>query len=90
MPFFIGFDGDIWPALRGERIDIAKKLDILIATNDGESLRAYKTAGVPKCVFMPNFCDPDIDRRYDVEDKWKTDILWTGLIMHDPKRYPGE
>ena len=87
---FVGFDGDIWPALRGERIKIAKKLDILIATNNGESLQAYKTAGVPKCAFLPNLCDPDVDRRYDIENKWNTDILWTGLIRHDPKRYPGE
>ena len=87
---FIGFDGDIWPALRGKRIEIAKKLDILVATNDGESLQAYKTAGMPKCVFIPNLCDPDVDHRYDVEEKWKKDILWTGLIMHDRKRYPGE
>jgi spore maturation protein CgeB len=86
----IGFDGDLWPALRRERIDVAKKLDILMATNDGASLHAYKDAGVPLCVFMPNMCDPDVDHRYDVEDKWKTDILWTGLIIHDPKRYPGE
>jgi hypothetical protein len=39
---------------------------------------------------MPNMCDPDIDHRYEVEDKWKSLILWTGLIIHDPKRYPGE
>jgi len=87
---FIGFDGDIWPALRRERINVAKKLDILTATNDGASLQAYKDAGVKLCAFMPNLCDPDVDHRYDVEDKWKTDILWTGLIIHDPKRYPGE
>ncbi|MGB7581907.1 MAG: glycosyltransferase [Sedimentisphaerales bacterium] len=87
---FIGFDGDLWPALRPERINVAKKLDIVTATNDGAGLLAYKDAGVPKCVFMPNMCDPDTDHRYDVEEKWKTDILWTGLIIHDPKRYPGE
>jgi glycosyltransferase involved in cell wall biosynthesis len=87
---FIGFDGDLWPTLRGERINVAKKLDIVTATNNGEFLRAYEDAGVPKCAFMPNMCDPDTDHRYDVEDKWKKDILWTGLIIHDPKRYPGE
>jgi spore maturation protein CgeB len=86
----IGIDGDLWPALRGVRLGVAKKLDIVTATNDGAGLRAYKDAGVPKCAFMPNMCDPDTDHRYDVEDKWKTDILWTGLIIHDPKRYPGE
>jgi spore maturation protein CgeB len=87
---FIGFDGDPWPQLRPGRIAAAKKLDVLTATNDGRFLQSYKDANVPKCVFLPNVCDPDIDHRYDVEDKWKTDILWTGLIIHDPKRYPGE
>ncbi|MGD0078591.1 MAG: glycosyltransferase [Sedimentisphaerales bacterium] len=87
---FIGLDVDPWPELHAGRIDVAKTLDILMATNDGLFLQTYRNAGVPKCVFMPNCCDPDIDRRYDVEDKWKKDILWTGLIEHDSKRYPGE
>jgi len=87
---FIGLDGDPWPELHPGRIETAKKLDILIAANDGQFLQTYRDAGVPKCFFMPFPCDPDIDHRYDVEDKWKTDILWTGLIRHDPKRYPAE
>ena len=86
----IGLDVDAWPQLHPGRIEIAKKLDILMATNDGQYLRTYRDAGVSKCVFMPNCCDPDVDRRYDVEDKWKKDILWTGLVRHDVKRYPGE
>ncbi len=85
-----GFDCDLWPNLHEGRIETAKKYDILAVTNDGDSLRIYRDAGVPKCVFLPNCCDPDIDRRYDIEDKWKKDILWTGLIEHDSKRYPGE
>jgi hypothetical protein len=87
---FIGIDGDLWPDLRRERINVAKKLDILTATNEGDSLQAYRDAGVPKCVFMPNMCDPDTDHRYQVGRQWQTNILWTGLIRHDPKRYPGE
>jgi hypothetical protein len=31
---------------------------------------------------MPNMCDPDIDRRYEVESKWRSDILWTGKLQH--------
>jgi spore maturation protein CgeB len=87
---FIGLDVDLWPQQHPGRIEIAKKLDILMATNDGQFLQTYRNAGVRKCVFMPNCCDPDIDRRYEVEDKWKKDILWTGLIEHDSTRYPGE
>jgi spore maturation protein CgeB len=79
----IGDDGDPWPKLQKDnRIDTAKKLDILIATNDGQFLRDYREAGVPLCVFMPNMIDPDIDHRYTVEEKWKTDILWIGKLSH--------
>jgi spore maturation protein CgeB len=87
---FIAFDVDLWPHLHPGRIEIAQKIDVIMATNDGDSLQKYREAGVPKCVFMPNTCDPDIDHRYDVEDKWETDILWTGSILHDLRRYPGE
>ena len=79
---FIGADGDPWPKLQRNRIETAKKLDILTATNDGQFLQDYKDAGVPLCVFMPNMCDPDIDHRYDVGPEWKSDILWTGKAKH--------
>ncbi len=79
---FIGGDGDPWPKLQEDRIETAKKLDILAATNDGRFLQDYKDAGVPLCVFMPNICDPDIDHRYEVGPEWETDILWTGKAKH--------
>jgi len=79
---FIGGDGDPWPQHNKSRIETAKGLDILTATNDGEFLKVYKDAGVGRCVFMPNMCDPDIDRRYEVSDKWRSDILWTGKGGH--------
>lgn len=79
---FIGGDGDPWPKLQNDRIDTAKQLDILTATNDGLFLQDYRDAGVPLCVFLPNMCDPDIDHRYKVGPEWKTDILWTGKASH--------
>lgn len=79
---FIGGDGDPWPKLQKNRIETAKKLDILTATNDGQFLQDYKDAGVRFCVFMPNICDPDIDHRYEVGTEWETDILWTGKAKH--------
>ena len=79
---FIGGDGDPWPLLQKNRIETAKKLDILTATNDGKFLQDYRDAGVPLCVFMPNMCDPDIDHRYQVTPEWQTDILWTGKAKH--------
>jgi len=80
---FIGADGDPWPKLQTDgRMDTAKQLDILMATNDGQWLQDYRDAGVPLCVFMPNMCDPDIDHRYEVGPQWQTDILWTGSASH--------
>jgi glycosyltransferase involved in cell wall biosynthesis len=79
---FIGSDFDPWPKLRPGKIEIAKKLDILTATNDGEFLQDYIKAGVKRCVFMPNMSDPDVEHRYDVGPEWETDILWTGTAKH--------
>ena len=79
---FIGGDGDPWPELTRKKVETAKKLDIVVATNDGEFLQTYRDAGVPLCAFIPNMCDPDIDHRYEVGPEWKTDILWTGKAQH--------
>ena len=54
----------------------------MTATNNGRFLQDYRDAGVPNCVFMPNLCDPDTDHRYEVPEKWKADILWTGKATH--------
>jgi glycosyltransferase involved in cell wall biosynthesis len=78
----IGADGDPWPNLHPERIETAKGLDILTTTDDGEFLDYYRQAGVRNCVFMPNLCDPDTDRRYDVEKEWVSDIIWIGALEH--------
>jgi hypothetical protein len=85
--FFVGFDGDLWPQLHRGRVAAAAELDLLLATNEGKGLDVYKKMGV-RCAFMPNPCDPDIEYRYDVSDKWKTDILFTGKTRQSHKRYP--
>jgi glycosyltransferase involved in cell wall biosynthesis len=82
LAVFVGGDGDPWPEREKGRIETARELDILMATNNGRFLDEYRRAGVKKCVFMPNMCDPDIDRRYDVEEKWRCDVLWTGAVQH--------
>jgi len=79
---YIGGDNDPWPKLQRNRIETAKELDIVTSTNDGEWLQDYRDAGVPLCKFMPNACDPDVERRYNVEEKWTTDILWIGKLSH--------
>ena len=79
---FIGGDGDPWPKLVKGRMETAKELDIVMATNDGSFLQDYRDYGAHLCVFMPNLCDPDTDHRYDVSAEWQKDILWSGKTKH--------
>ena len=79
---FIGRDDDPFPEKNPARLSIAGKTDIVIATNGGRFLRTYKDAGVPCCAFIPNMCDPDIQYRYEAEEKWRTDIVFTGKAEH--------
>lgn len=78
----LGMDGDPWPEREPGRIETARGVDILLATNDGIFMDKYRQAGIKKCIFMPNMCDPDLDHRYEVDDKWKSDVLWTGAVQH--------
>jgi spore maturation protein CgeB len=78
----IGRDEDPFPENNPARLAIAKETDIVITTSSGRFLRTYKDAGVPRCAFIPNTCDPDIQYRYPVEEKWRTDIVFTGKAEH--------
>ncbi len=84
--FLFGFDGDPYPELQTNRVPVGSKLDLMFATNNGKWLDEYRKAGV-RAAFMPNPCDPDIEFRYDVDDKWKTDILFTGQLKQH-RKYP--
>lgn len=78
----VGRDEDPFPEKNPARLAIAKETDIVITTSAGRFLETYKDAGVPCCAFIPNMCDPDIQYRYDVEEKWKTNIIFTGKAKH--------
>ncbi len=90
--FFYGFDRDAWPELHSGRVEIGAKLDLILATNEGKWLDIYRQTGV-RCAFLPNPCDPDYEYRYDVADKWRSNILFTGKTKKirkyptDPLRY---
>ncbi len=89
---FIGRDPDSWPENDPARIAIAKKMDIVIATNAGKWLQTYKDVGVPCCAFIPCPCDPDIQRPYEVVEQFGADIIFAGKAHHpkgdnDPDRY---
>ncbi len=79
---FVGRDDDPFPEKNLNRIAIARETDVVVTTSSGPFLQTYKNAGVSRCAFIPNMCDPDIQQRYQVEDKWKTDIIFTGKIEH--------
>lgn len=79
---FVGRDGDPYPEEKPERINLGKKMDIMIMPSGGKFLRTYKDAGVPCCGFIPFTTDPDIQYRFEVEDKWKTDITFSGTAEH--------
>lgn len=75
---FVGRDTDWFPQENKSRIAIAKQMDAIVATYAGYWLRFYKNAGVPICAFIPNPCDPDIQRPYELNDAFKTDVIFTG------------
>ena len=79
---FVGRDGDPFPELNRARLKIAEQLDIMTCFYAGRFLETYKKTGVPICAFMPPPCDPDIQRPYEVDDEWKSDIIFTGKAEH--------
>lgn len=78
----VGRDEDPFPDRNPDRIAIAKQTSIVITTSAGRFLQVYKDAGVKCCAFIPNMCDPDIQHAYDVAEKWKSDIIFTGKAEH--------
>jgi len=85
--FLIGIDVDLWPELHKNRLRVAAELDVVLTTYGDNGQQALRQDGV-RCVFMPNMCDPDVEHRYEVSDRWKSDILFTGKIKH--KHYATE
>ena len=89
---FVGRDVDPFPECDPERMEIASKMDIVLATNAGTWLQRYKDMGVPLSAFIPCPCDPDIQCPYDPDPCLKTDVLFTGKAAHgrmnnDPERF---
>jgi spore maturation protein CgeB len=79
---FIGRDEDPFPDRNPARIAVAKQLHIVTGTSAGSFLKTYKDAGVPCCAFIPNICDPDIQQAWDVDEKYRADVIFTGKPEH--------
>jgi len=80
--FIVGRDEDPYPEKNPVRLAIARETDLVLTTSGGAFLRTYKDAGVPRCAFVPNACDPDIQRPYVVREDWRSDIIFTGKAEH--------
>ena len=87
---FVGRDVNWFPERDTARISMARKLDIIVASNAGDFLKTYKEAGVPCCAFIPCPCDPDIHRPYEVDELYKTDIIFTGKAVHSKHKTDGD
>lgn len=87
---FVGRDGDPYPETKLERIKVGKMMDIIIMPSAGQFLQVYKDAGVAKCAFIPFTSDPDIHFKYEVEDKWKTNIVFLGAAKHSKIDYDAD
>jgi len=78
----VGRDADPFPELKPDRLVIVRHMDIMVPSSGGRFLKTYKDTGVPICAFIPCPCDPDIQRPYEVDSKWKSDIIFTGSAEH--------
>ncbi len=78
----LGKDGDPYPETKPERLAVGKLMDIVAMPSGGRYLEVYKKAGARRCAFIPFSCDPDIQYRHTVDDKWKTDIVFLGAAEH--------
>ncbi len=78
----VGRDEDPFPEKNAERLAIAAQCDMVVNTSAGPFLETYKKAGVPRCAFLPNVCDPDIQYRYTPGPAWQADIIFTGKAVH--------
>jgi spore maturation protein CgeB len=78
----VGREGDPFPEQKPERLRICRYLDIMAPPQGGGFLKTYKDCGVPLCAYVPFPCDPDIQHPYDVDEQWKSDIIFTGSAEH--------
>lgn len=79
---FISRAEDPSPEKYPHHTEIAKQTDILTTTSEGRFMQTYLDGGVKKCLFIPNMCDPDIHYNYDIDDKYKADLIFTGKPEH--------
>lgn len=86
-----GWYEDPLDGITDDSMEIARQLDVFMATGGGARLEQVGRACEIPAAFMPNPCDPDIERRHPVEEKDRCELLFTGTLGHkrcgtDPSR----
>jgi hypothetical protein len=80
---FVGMYADMTSGPDERVVRIARQCDWLMLTSAGQALQWYKRAGVPKCAFVPNAADADIEGPGDVPDAWRSEVVFTGKLAHN-------
>ncbi len=88
---FVGMYSDQRAECDPDVLAVARLCDWFLATGAGRVLRDYRRRGVPHCAFMPNPADPDVEGPRPVPPRWRSDVLFTGKLIHkltgqDPQR----
>lgn len=86
-----GWYSDPLDGITEASMDIFRKLDVFMASGGGARLEEVGRACRIPAAFIPNPCDPDIERRHPVEEKDRCELLFTGKLGHkgcgtDPSR----
>ncbi len=81
--FFAGFYYDQLEDMADDYVSTNKLMDAFMATGAGQPLAtiAEKSGNIP-AAFMPNPCDPDIERPYPDSHMPATEILFPGKFSH--------
>ncbi len=89
--FFAGFYNDQLEDMADDFIATNKLMDMFMTTGAGEPLAqiAEKSGNIPSA-FMPNPCDPDIERPYPDSHMPQTEILFTGKFSHKDYSHDGK
>jgi len=79
---FAGWYEDSLDGLDESVKEMCRHFSWLFATGGGEIFKNIVTDCGIRGAFMPNPCDPDIERRHNVPESYHTDLLFIGKLSH--------
>ena len=79
---FLGWYEDSLDGFTDQARSIAQHLDWLLATGGGSHLRHIAQTCSVRAAFMPNPCDPDLEKPYEHNPAYACEVLFVGKIGH--------